>query len=162
MSGEIAEAERCVRPATCPISTSERRAELRELDAKLDASKTLESYNQALRYAEDYLSLKGSSYLIRYDLETHGVTVKPFSKFQLASGQYLNADMFDAESNTVLVEVDRVEDLREAYPNYFLDVTVFTHVLRNAVSASYRDLGSPGAPASSKWASVIRWTFGGR
>lgn len=28
--------------------------------------------------------------------------------------------------STVLVEVDRVKDLKQAYPNYFLDVTMFT------------------------------------
>jgi hypothetical protein len=38
--------------------------------------------------------------------------------------------------NTVLVEVDRVENLREAYPNYFLDVTTFAHLLGETVGAS--------------------------
>jgi hypothetical protein len=34
----------------------------------------------------------------------------------------------------VLVEVDKVENLREAYPNYFLDVRLFTQNVLSALN----------------------------
>jgi hypothetical protein len=35
---------------------------------------------------------------------------------------------------SVLVEVDQVASLREAYPNYYLDVRLFTQNLRNMLT----------------------------
>jgi ppGpp synthetase/RelA/SpoT-type nucleotidyltranferase len=159
MSGEIACTEGCPVPSSCPESEAERRAELRELEVRLEAIKTLESYNQAIRHAEEFLSLRGNSYLIRYDMDSHRVSVSTFSQFRSAAVQYFNAEMFSAESeNAVLVEVDRVEDLRDAYPNYFLDVTKFTSLLRTAVLSAFaaQRPGPPQVPAS-KWASVLHW-----
>jgi hypothetical protein len=40
--------------------------------------------------------------------------------------------------STVLVEVDRVEDLKTAYPNYFLDVSLFIDHLNEALDPSLR------------------------
>jgi len=163
MSGEIARAEGCLVPPSCPEGERERRAELRELEASLEAIKTLESYNQAIRHAEEYLSLRGNSYLIRYDMDSHRVSVSTFSQFRSAAVQYFNAEMFSAESeNSVLVEVDRVEDLRDAYPNYFLDVTRFTTLLRTAVLGAFAaQRPGPAQVPASKWASVLHWMRNG-
>jgi hypothetical protein len=55
------------------------------------------------------------------------------------------AELGGRTSNTVSVEVDRVADLRRAYPNYFLDVSEFTDRLRHA-------LGVAPAPARPRLA----------
>lgn len=164
MSGEIAEEEGCEPPPSCPAHATERRGELRELDDKLGAIKTLDSYKQAIRHAEDYLSLKGHSYLIRYDLESHSVSVSSFSQLRRTMSQYMNSEMFAGDTeNAVLVEVDRVEDLRDAYPNYFLDVATFNYHLRKAVTGAPVKMvkgKGPSETPSTKFRSVLEWLRG--
>jgi hypothetical protein len=48
--------------------------------------------------------------------------------------QYANAERRKTSITTVLVEVDKVENLREAYPNYFLDVRLFTQNVLSALN----------------------------
>jgi hypothetical protein len=38
-------------------------------------------------------------------------------------------------SDTVFVELERAEDLKEAYPNYFLDMTMFAQHVRAAMAS---------------------------
>ena len=60
------------------------------------------------------------------------VSVRPFRAANVGSDQYANAEQ-DVNLNTVFVEVDRVADLRQAYPNYFLDVEAFAARLKLAI-----------------------------
>ena len=48
--------------------------------------------------------------------------------------QYANAERRKTSITTVLVEVDEVENLSEAYPNYFLDVRLFTQNVLSALN----------------------------
>jgi hypothetical protein len=56
----------------------------------------------------------------------------------LPSGQ-LEMERADSDSvSTVVVEVDRMEDLKTAYPNYFLDVGLFIDHLTTALTPRLR------------------------
>lgn len=133
MAAEAADEEDCAGIPSAGGSQGERRRELREIAKSLDAVRHLEGYNEAIQYGEAFTSPRGTSFIIRYDLETRTVSVRPFSQFAKATLQYNNQDMIADSTNSVLVEVDRVEELAAAYPNYFLDVRMFTDRLRRAV-----------------------------
>ena len=69
-------------------------------------------------------------YLIEYDHDAKQVTITPYIATKLAVSSYDEAEFIELRSgserkNKVLVEVDKVENLREAYPNYFGDVHLF-------------------------------------
>ena len=135
LSGEFAEAERCSIPPGCP-DQSERRREIQELARSLDAVNTLETINHGVRGTD--LPLAGyrpTHYLIRYDHATKTVYVEPQIRPTVAAQSYDDAEAPDNKSgentqNIVLVEVDKVENLKAAYPNYFGDVELFLGHLR--------------------------------
>lgn len=140
MSAEIAEAENCPISVAVP-DRSKRVKEIRELDKKLNASQTLENLVHTVRW-DEYISRTQEApkyYLIRYDRDHNVVTVEPYSNLNLAAGSYDAAEergnlTDDETENIVLVEVDKIENLRLAYPNYFGDVQLFRQSLQKTVS----------------------------
>jgi hypothetical protein len=66
------------------------------------------------------------------------VLVEPYFGANDAVRSYDNAEAFDNESgryleNIVLVEADKLENLKIAYPNYFGDVQLFKSQLRSII-----------------------------
>lgn len=120
MSFEIAERERGSRSIDLI-----RREELAELNLQINALSELRSYNQALKFTDAIDTNRGGLFLINFDPSSKRATVSPYSKFQEGSAAYNSEDRDLRETNAVLVEVDRVRDLKSAYPNYFLDVVAF-------------------------------------
>jgi hypothetical protein len=123
----------------CASESSHRRLEISELEKKLDAVESLERLSQAFSYSESYIfdpKDKPDYFQIEYD-RTHGtVRVRPFFGPIYATMSYDAAELKNAESGTgetkiVLVEVDEIENLRAAYPNYFGDVQKFKTKLRD-------------------------------
>jgi ppGpp synthetase/RelA/SpoT-type nucleotidyltranferase len=158
MSGEIAAMERCPIPSCCSTKERERREEVRHLDRKLGAIRSLESYNQAMWHAENYVGLKGVSYLIQFDVESQQVIVKQYSQYRRAARQYANAEMFsDGNNNAVLVEVDGLAELKSAYPNYFLDVSEFVKGLKVAVHGTAFVIPQRPDPIDPKRERPSRW-----
>ncbi len=157
MSGEIAAMERCPIPACCPEKERERRQEICELDNRLGAIKSMESYNQALWRAEDYVGIKGYSYLLSYDVKSGEVSVSEYSTYRRAARQYTNTELFSGDSNAVMVEVDGLAELKAAYPNYFLDVSEFVKRLKVAVHGTAfvipqkPEAIDPARPRPSRW-----------
>ena len=102
---------------------------MRELDAMLKALLTSESFNKAVQYSDDLFTPDAEYFLIRYDNETKEVSVSPYRRYSTISDQLITeekaADEADSPKNAVLVEADAIEDLKAAYPNYFLDVQMF-------------------------------------
>jgi hypothetical protein len=139
MSGEIAEAEECpVHPLWS--DRDQRRGEIRDLARALDAIKFLEDVRQGVRGTDFPLSpgYLPTHYLIRFDHATKTVSVQPFTKAILATKSYDDAEdiihhLKKESENIVLVEVGKLENLKEAYPNYFGDVALFERELRQVV-----------------------------
>lgn len=142
MSGELAETEDCAPPEGCSDAQA-RRIEIRKLAKSLDAVATLNMINNGVRGTDQPLApgYHPSHYLIRYDNESKTVTVQPMSGSLRAVESYGDAESPDNLSggdskNVVLVEVDKVENLKAAYPNYFGDVSMFSGFLNTVANGS--------------------------
>ena len=136
MSGEFAELEQCPVPPSVPMA-AERRHEIRELAGALDAIQVLESVTYGFRGADVPLTadFTPTHYLIRYDHASRTVHVEPYRVRAAATRSYDIAEELDNRlgsdtQNVVLVEVDKIDNLKLAYPNYFGDVSLFKDHLR--------------------------------
>ena len=139
MSAEFAYFEGCAEPPGVP-SHPERVAEIKELDDELEAAATLENISNAVDYIETAIasSSKPSHYLIVYENKTRRVHVRPQFIPKNAVIEDDNAEAIDNKEdgdtfNVVLVEVDKIEHLKRAYPNYFGDVQLFRTNLQRIV-----------------------------
>lgn len=110
-----------------------RLAEIAALNKRLHAVQTLEDLRQAVKITDSYVfdpTNKPDYYLIRYDRSNNAVKVSAEYGPTYAVQSYDNAESIDPAAtngrfNTVLVEVDDIESLKAAYPNYFGDVELF-------------------------------------
>jgi len=132
MSSEFALAEGCPELANAP-SHKDRVSEIKDIDSRIDAANILEHLSQAFEYTEMYSYEKAKYFLIEYDSKASSVKVRPYSdpKGGTESFDNIEADIRQGSSvNAVLVEADKIESLKEAYPNYFGDVQVFKSNLK--------------------------------
>ncbi len=163
MSGEFAEVENCPAPPGCEIS-SERRAEIRWLAAKINAVDVLDTINQGVLGSSlptDPYS-RPSHFLITFDKADKSVKVE--AKFQplSATNSYDAAERDAAEStNIVLVEVEKIETLKAAYPNYFGDVKTFTgylkHVAQGQSAVDYARAVTQSRPPARSFLGDLSW-----
>jgi ppGpp synthetase/RelA/SpoT-type nucleotidyltranferase len=144
MSAELAVAENCPLPQDIP-DTKDRRREIRALGQKLGALGMLENLRQAVRGADNYVSQPYAAipkyFLIKYDNVERVVDVQPYFRAVDGTASYDNAEQSDNLAgtnrfNTVLVEAQKIDALKEAYPNYFGDVKLFAQNLQNIVHGS--------------------------
>lgn len=134
MSSEIAYEEDCPLCPSADAPRNEIRDELRDLSASIEAVKTLESVNRSIKHFEDSGSSGANYFLLQFDYKTQSVSVEPFFDYVAGSNRYVEAERDESEKNSVLVEVNQISDLRQAFPNYFLDVGEFTERLKHAIS----------------------------
>ena len=151
VSGEFAAMEggNCV-PGV-PEARRGRFRELRALVNDLDALRTLDGIREAISYSENIRAPEAKFFLIEYDYEERRVRISPQAYLSKGIDLYETAEDSDA-MNAVLVEVDRLTDLKHAYPNYFLDVGKFTDELRRIVST-----GGKEPPSRSGWKPDLSW-----
>lgn len=140
VSAEFAEAEGCD-PAKGVPGRAERVRELKDLDAALGAVKVLDNLSTAVFWSQDAVSpeRKPSYYLLRYDNESKQVFVTPHYRSRYAFSSYEDAEKPDnisglENSNVVLVEANKMENLTKAYPNYFGDVQLFKMQLNSLIA----------------------------
>jgi len=127
MSSEIAITEGCpeVPEAPCRI---ERLKEIKDIDSRIKAVSLLENLSQAFNYTEMYIYTRAKYFLIEYDRINARVSVKPYSTARGGTESFNNTEAEDRavrSVNAVLVEADKIDSLKDAYPNYFGDVQVF-------------------------------------
>lgn len=134
MSSEIAYDEGMPPCPSAPHDRKSVREELREVSNDLGAVGMLETLNRSFqRYGT--LGTSGARYfLLQFDYKTQKVTVEPFFEFSKGSERYVDAEARQTDRNSVLVEVNGIDELKAAFPNYFLDVQEFTWRLRGAIS----------------------------
>jgi hypothetical protein len=139
MSAEFAMAERCPEPPDLP-SQVKRISEIRELNQALKATDTLDAISYAAKWTDIAIQPgeQPSYYLIKFNTETRQVDVEPYFLASRAIASYDMAESSDNESgkdttNVVLVEADKIESLKNAYPNYFGDVQLFKLQLNKLV-----------------------------
>ena len=137
MSSEIAYCENCAPPLSAAGSREEIREEIRVLSKMINAVSTLENYSKAINFADNYGNTHASYFLLQFDYQTRQVSVQPFVQYEAGSDRYTEEEK-NYQKNTVLVEVSKVEDLKTAFPNYFLDVSYFTDFLRKVLAPQFK------------------------
>ncbi len=130
MSADIAEQE------GCPVverwsDRSLRRDAIKDLASALSVSRLLEKCAHAVKALEHRVGEKSRYYTMRFDPLSKTVSIRGYvAPAAGAMGAALQEAQFSA-MDSVLVDVDRAENLRLAYPNYFLDVGLFNrHITR--------------------------------
>jgi hypothetical protein len=128
MSAEIAEAEGCPLPPDAP-SQQKRRTEIRDLSLGLDALNDLDKLGHAVDWAAFAVQPidKPKYYLLKYDRGAGLVSVSPHNNPIEATDSYGQAELdvrgLDRDDAAiVLIEADKIENLKHAFPNYFGDV----------------------------------------
>jgi hypothetical protein len=139
MSGELAMAEHCPESEHLPPHR-ERVAEIVELNRELMAVNTLDNLSNIVRWTQDAIATtdRPTMFLIQYDNTTNQVEVTPYFNPKTAARAYDLAEVLDNERNSeirnvVLVEADKLQTLKDAYPNYFGDVQLFKAQLKHVV-----------------------------
>lgn len=161
MAAEFALIEKSPMPPNVP-QRRHRIQELRDLNENLEAVSTLENLRNAVRGTDRIYSPsmdKPEYYLIKYDNLTKTVDVRPYSIASKAAASYdeaeQNAEMNrNGSTNVVFVEVDEVENLKKAYPNYFGDVEWFETILRRVVHG--KDVSQYAMPPQERAASKLK------
>lgn len=153
MSSIFAEEEGTEPVPGVPVDPIQRRSELMHLERSLNAVECLRRYNEAINFSQIHVGHKSAPYyLLSYGADW-SITVVPFGAQHAGSLRYQEAEQ--SGRNAVLVEVERVADLRQAFPNYFLDVGVFHGRLQEAIRT-----GNPPTPASPIIRAVVDWWNG--
>lgn len=158
MSAEFAEAEQSPLPPNLP-DAKQRRAEIIKLESSLGAIAVLDSISVGFRgpdtpLAPDY---KPSHYLIKYDYAKKEVSVEPYNKPISATISYDKVEAIlrtgDEKDQVVLVEADKINNLKAAYPNYFGDVNWFKKQLKDiTLGKAAVEYTSPPRPPAQKQA----------
>lgn len=112
--------------------------ELRQLNRSLNVAQRLRTYGAALQTLEQPGAEKAHYFLLALDPQAQRVTVTGFKALELekASNEYLATERALASkpgADAVLVSVESLASLRRAYPNYFLDTSVFLQVLAESL-----------------------------
>lgn len=133
VSAEFSYVESCAVHASMPDRSS-RVAEIKHLNAKLRASESLDKVRVATNYVRNYVRSEGKYILIRYNKD-HKVHVETFSSVMNGAHSLRVIEeqivLGENDAKVVLVEVDKIERLADAYPNYFGDVSLFVQNLRS-------------------------------
>lgn len=154
VSGEFAAEESCAMVPGVPVDAVRRRREMAEIAHRINAVATLEGYNQALRHIESHSGHRGGLYLVQFDSAAKTVAVNTYSSFTRMSGQAFNDELLNDRPDTLIVSLDQFEDLRAAYPNYFLDVRLFTERLKRAFTVA-RDGRTRIVKPATRWGHLL-------
>jgi hypothetical protein len=142
MSAEFCLVEGCPEPPDT-FDQAGRIAEIRRLDKELGAIEALEKLSHAARWTDIAVSpsTRPTYYLIKFDNNTKQVEVSPIFAPRSALESYDKAELGGNLSgvhskNIVLVEADKLENLKAAYPNYFGDTQLFKTQLKKIVTGT--------------------------
>lgn len=149
MSSEFATEEGCPLVSGVPESARVRREEIIDLNSLLSAAVNLDSYIRVIQTTERVSTGPGQIFMIQYDPKRQSVNVQSFNSYVAGARRYeFEEESQQAGMDTVLVEVDRAADLRSAYPNYYLDVSMFLGRLREVLQGRPRFYVAPSPMAA--------------
>jgi hypothetical protein len=132
MSAEFAEMEGTPTVPGTPERRSDRVYEIRHLAMKIRAISMLDAYNVAVHNL-GFEDKRNRYFAIQYDRREQKLTVAGFARedIEKANAWYAEAEQEASVKgrNVVLISADSLDQLRSAYPNYFLDAGKFTNLL---------------------------------
>lgn len=141
MGGALAFRESTAPVPGVPNVYSELVSEVRDLARRLEVRSRLQAFGAALRHYEGAQSKKNHYYLLEVNHAQRMLNVSGFKREESdkATAKYLEVEKkIKGQLNTdaVLVSVDSMNSLRQAYPNYFLDTGVFLNSLQSVIMPS--------------------------
>ena len=123
----------------------DRVAEIKKLSTELNVIDKLQSYTFASKKttAKDtpkYLHVKSANYFIlTLNIQQVRLYIRPFVEFQDAQAFYLSQEkeyLGNPLINVLLVKSDNIKQLKQSYPNYFVDSRIFLERLETIISKS--------------------------
>ena len=107
-----------------------------EIDKNSNIIMKLKAINQAVQITEynKNFNLKNGYYLLTLNYEEPSLNIEVFkpSEFELAANIYAKIEVeLQNKIDTVLVSVKSFDNLKAAYPNYFVDISDFLNILKN-------------------------------
>jgi len=117
-----------------PSSETDLLRELAVLARELNVVAKLQAWRAAIQLTEQNVVQGANLYLLVLDLERLHLTVRGFSRVEPAVAAYSAAEQ-EPNTNAVLVTVDTVAALPNAYPNYYLHTDLFLNALKYAMHA---------------------------
>ena len=153
MSTEFAEVEDLPIVPNTSSRRAERKHEILDLENRLNASSVLNNINRAIADTDAFQHVMPGHYLITFENEVRKVRVERYVNVTNVLAGYFTLEN-QPQVNVVLVEVDRIVNLKQAYPNYFLDVGRFVFRLRKILESSYA--ARPPAPSAEKSSPLYR------
>ncbi|SLN21544.1 RelA/SpoT domain-containing protein [Pseudooctadecabacter jejudonensis] len=142
MGSEVAHIEGSPKVRGTSEDQSQRWEELKSLNSKLNAVDILKKYNQTFKMSEEFIPKTSRPfYLLQYDATQNSVSIKTFGSLSSGTKFEHESGKIDGEITSVLVAVDKVDNLRAAYPNYFMDVNEFAEILQSCVQGEGYEVG---------------------
>jgi ppGpp synthetase/RelA/SpoT-type nucleotidyltranferase len=134
VSSYFAKQERKPLVPDTPPTKAEITEAIRDINREHGILKQLEALNALIRYTEFREKIANSLSMQPYYLlcinEAEKPTATGFSNFDKAYDAYTEAEKKIGE-NAVLVSTNSAETLRQAYPNYFIDINQFLSIIQN-------------------------------
>jgi hypothetical protein len=127
-----------------PNDTAELLDELRECAVRINARNRLHAIVDTIRTLEEPSAGSSKAHFFLLELNPQTLKVTGFTAKQQQEAQQRYTDVErriakEANSDAVLVSVDSFASLRRAYPNYFLDTSVFARLLDDALEGRLLD-----------------------
>jgi Region found in RelA / SpoT proteins len=140
MGSAIAIRERRPQVPNTPTDRWDLVHELRELADELNVETVLEAWRLSIKEISKHAGKNTAAFLLYLDPAKRTIRFNSYALEQLpkASADYLEWEKEIevspiAGAQAVLVSVSSLQSLRRAYPNYYLDTTVFVEALRYAI-----------------------------
>jgi hypothetical protein len=138
MGTAIAVREGCTPVPNTPTGKEQLRSEIQQLARDLEVRQKLESYGKALKTLEEPDVGDAHFFLLALDPAAGRLDVTGYDRSEIAKAtdDYLNIERALAGrsgAEAVLVSVESLQALRRAYPNYYLDTSVFLDLVEKAI-----------------------------
>lgn len=139
MGSYIALLEKCALVPGTPADVSALKDEIRSLAGSLNVIGILRAYSATLQQVGKIKNMK--YYLMDLDPDAEIVRLTPFTAAQTKEANDAYTEMeknvpADSNRQVVLVSVQSLQALRQAYPNYFLDTSKFVELVQEAIASN--------------------------
>ncbi len=109
--------------------------EMKEIDDRLNLTSKLSAIKVAIEHTNKNKKFEGKGYyLLRLNLQEKYVKINAYNttEITLATEVYNKIEAANNKNmDTVLVSATSFEDLQQAYPNYFADISTFVNMMRS-------------------------------
>jgi hypothetical protein len=120
-----------------PTTVSSLKDALRDYEKRLGALSHLAAYGSTLQTLTEQ-GVNAHYYLLELDLAANQVRIQGYraADLETAANDYLEVEkgLSTRGGDAVLVSVESLDTLRQAYPNYFADTHVFIQAVKQAIS----------------------------